>query len=173
MFEDQSDSCRNFSLLFVLPCFLQAALLHNPLLRSELIRTPAGQIRMLGRFFNFLEKDDLVPPLTPTWRQWSAEPDVRLDYRVAGFLDYEFWCVRLEATTYLPIGGLDTAGHNCRTMDEMNLLCLDYSIEGEPSVIAWNSSFDPVEVIAQSFEVFLSILQRCPEGGVSRKTENF
>lgn len=137
-------------------------------------QSPSGRTRMLCRFFNYLEKDDLPLPLTPTWRQWSDEPDVRLDYRVKGFLNYEFWCVRLEATTCLPIAGLDTAGHNCRDMDEINLLCLDYSVGSEPPVVAWEfPGFTPIEVIAPSFASFLPMLQRCPRGVVSGNATNF
>jgi hypothetical protein len=62
---------------------------------------------------------------------------VRLDYRVKGFLDYEFWCFLLEEAGHvLPIAGLDTGGHNCRDMDKIDLLCLDYNGGGEPTVIA-------------------------------------
>jgi hypothetical protein len=138
-------------------------------------RTAAGQTRMVGRFFNFLQKSDLAPPLTPTWRQWSGEPDVRLDYRVAGFLDYDDWCVVLERAGHvLPIGGLDTAGHNCRDMDEIDLLCLDYNAVGEPTVVAWEfPGFEPVAVVAPSFEAFLGQLFRCPKGIVSGPAENW
>jgi hypothetical protein len=138
-------------------------------------RTVADETRVVGRFFNFLEESDLTPPLTPTWRQWSAEPDVRLDYRVEGFLDYEFWCLRLErAGNCLPIAGLDTAGHNCRDMDEINLLCLDYSAGGEPAVVAWEfPGFEPVEAVAPSFAAFLKQLFRCPAGAMSGPAENW
>jgi hypothetical protein len=138
-------------------------------------QSPDGGTRMVGRFFNFLEEADLSPPLTPTWRQWSNEPDVRLDYRVEGFLDYEFWCLRLEPAGHcLPIAGLDTAGHNCRDMDEINLLCLDYSQGGEPTVVAWEfPGFEPVAPVAPSFEVFLDRLFRCPGGVVSGPADNW
>jgi SMI1-KNR4 cell-wall len=138
-------------------------------------QTPSGASRMIGRFFNFLEEEDLSQPLTPTWRQWSGEPDVRLDYRVQGFLDYEFWCLRLEeAGNCLPIAGLDTAGHNCRDMDEINLLCLDYSASDEPAVVAWEfPGFDPVVPVAESFEQFLGRLTRCPKGIVSGPAQNW
>jgi hypothetical protein len=138
-------------------------------------RTANGRTRMVGRFFNFLEKGDLTPPLTPTWRQWSAEPDVRLDYRVKGFLDYEFWCVRRERAGHcLPIAGLDTAGHNCRDMDEFNLLCLDYTGGGDPTVVAWEfAGFKPVVAVAPSFETFLGKLFRCPENVVSGPAKNW
>jgi hypothetical protein len=147
---------------------------HGGAPRKACFRTPSRRTRMIGRFFNFLERSDLTPPLTPTWRQWSGEPDVRLDYRVKGFLDYEFWCLRLEGTTYLPIAGLDTAGHNCRDMDEINLLCLDYSAGGEPPVVAWEfPGFQPAEVVAPSFADFLPMLRRCPAGAVRAEPENF
>jgi hypothetical protein len=57
-------------------------------------RMPDGLWRMIGRFFNFLE-ENLPPPLMPTWRQW-IDGDIRLDYCVENFLNYEFWCLRLE-----------------------------------------------------------------------------
>lgn len=138
-------------------------------------RTATGSTRMVGRFFNFLEEDDLSPPLTPTWRAWSAEPDVRLDYRVEGFLDYEFWCARLEAAGHvLPIAGLDTAGHNCRDMNEIDLLCLDYNAEGEPAVVTWGfPGFEPVVGVAASFAAFLGRLVRCRKGVVSGPAENW
>jgi hypothetical protein len=138
-------------------------------------RTAAGKTRMVGRFFNFLEEADLSPPLKPTWRQWSGEPDVRLDYRVEGFLDYEFWCLRLERARHvIPIAGLDTAGHNCRDMDEIDLLCLDYNAGGEPAVVAWQfPGFAPVVAVASSFAVLLGQLSRCPEGVVSGQAENW
>jgi hypothetical protein len=138
-------------------------------------RTPAGVTRMVGRFFNFLKPGDLAPPLNPTWRQWSDEPDVRLDYSLLRFFDYEFWGVRLEeAGRCLPIAGLDTAGHNCRDMDEFDLLCLDYNAGGEPAVVAWEfPGLRPVARVAPSFEAFLTQLFRCPEGVVSGAAENW
>ncbi|MBI1891265.1 MAG: SMI1/KNR4 family protein [Burkholderiales bacterium] len=134
--------------------------------------TSSGRIRSIGRFLNFLEEGDLTPPFKPTWRQWSGEPDVRLDYRVAGFFDYEFWCVRMEGFTLLPIAGLDTAGQNCRDMDEMSLLCLDYSAEGEPPVVTWDSPFDPLDYVADSFSSFLPMLRNCDTFKL-RPAENF
>jgi hypothetical protein len=136
-------------------------------------RTADGETRMVCRFFNFLEESDLSPPLSPTWRQWSGEPDVRLDYRVRGFFDWDFWFTQLEdAGNLLPIAGLDTAGHNCRDMDEFNLLCLDYNDGGEPVVVAWEG-FEPEAPVAPSFEAFLGQLFRCPEGVVSGPAENW
>lgn len=138
-------------------------------------RTKSGETRMVGRFFNFLEEGDLTPPAMPTWRQWSMGQDVRLDYQVAGFLDYEFWCVRLEeAGNCLPIAGLDTAGHNCREMDEFNLLCLDYTDGGEPTVVTWEQpGFDPVIPVAESFADFLKQLFHCPNGVVRGEAQNW
>jgi hypothetical protein len=130
---------------------------------------------MVGRFFNFLEEEDLAPPQTLTWRQWPKKHDVKLDYRVEGFLDYEFWCLRLErAGNCLPIAGLDTAGHNCRDMDEIDLLCLDYSAGGEPTVVTWEfPGFKPVTPVAPTFDAFLGQLFRCPKGVVSGPAENW
>lgn len=138
-------------------------------------RTKSGETRMIGRFFNFLEEGDLTPPEIPTWRQWSQGQDIRLDYQVRGFLDYEFWCVRLdEADNCLPIAGLDTAGHNCREMDEFNLLCLDFSTGGEPTVVTWEfPGFEPVTPVAQTFAEFLGQLFRCPKNAVWGPAENW
>lgn len=138
-------------------------------------RTEAGETRMVGRFLNFLEESDLSPPLTPTWRSWSGESDVRLDYRVRGFLDYEYWCLRLDrAGNVLPIAGLDTAGHNCRDMGEIDLLCLDYNAGGEPAVVAWEfPGFEPVNAVAPSFAAFMDLLFGCPDGTVSGPAENW
>jgi SMI1-KNR4 cell-wall len=147
-------------------------LFHGGVPAKACFQTPSGSTRMVCRFFNFSEQSDLTPPFTPSWRSWS-ETDVRLDYRVAGFLEDEFWCIRLENTTLLPIAGLDTCGHNCRDMDEMNLLCLDYSVDGEPFVVVWESSFDSVEIVAPSFKAFLMILAKCPQDVVSEEPENF
>lgn len=148
-------------------------LFHGGIPGKACFPTPSGQTRMVCRFFNFLERSDLSPPFTPTWRSWSGEPDVRLDYRVKGFLDYDFWCIRWEDTKFLPIAGLDTCGHNSRDMDEMNLLGLDYSADGEPPVVLWESSVEPIEVVAPSFGAFLSMLEKCPINLSSLEAENF
>jgi hypothetical protein len=138
---------------------------HGGVPGKKCFQTPSGKVRVLGRFFNFLEPADLEPPLTRSWRSWSSGPDVRLDYRVKEFLNNEFWCLRLSGTRLLPIAGLDTAGHDCRGMDEINLLCLDYSRPGPPSVAAWqfDGSWEdhPVkETVAASFARFLPMLYR-------------
>ena len=83
-------------------------------------RTAAGRPRMVGRFFNYLEEGDL-PPLEASWREWSGESDVRLDYRVEGFLDYEFWCVRLEQAGHVP--GVERAARNL-----LHLLCQEIDL---------------------------------------------
>src|SRR5262249_37298946 len=92
--------------------------------------TASRTTRVLCRFFNFLERSDLRPPFTQSWRSWSLGPDIRLDYRLRSYLDNEFWAFRLEERSQdlylLPIAGLDTAGHDCREMEEYDLLCLNY-----------------------------------------------
>jgi hypothetical protein len=99
-----------------------------------------------------------------------------MDYRLRSYLDNAFWAFRLEERSQdlylLPFAGLDTAGHDCREMEEYDLLCLDYSLAGEPSVVAWQ--FEPawsdkgaqavVELVSPSFVGFLLQLHRCPAG---------
>ena len=139
---------------------------HGGVPGKKCFRTPSGSIRVLGRYFNFLEEKDLEPPLVPTWRSWGGRQDIRLDYRVAEYLDNEHWAIRLDQFELVPIAGLDTAGHDCRGMDEYDLLCLDYRAGDQPAVITWafHESWEDravTETVADSFAAFLPMLYRC------------
>jgi hypothetical protein len=125
-----------------------------------------GKVRVVGRFFNFLEEEDLEGPALPSWRPGGQ--DVRLDYSLYEYSDNEMWDERLREseTILLPIAGLDTAGHDCRLMAEYDLLCLHYEEEGEePSVVIFDfheSVGEAVtEPVAPSFADFLPMLYRC------------
>lgn len=119
--------------------------------------------RSIGRMFNLLEMDAIPPPFVPSWRHHGAW-DIRFDYSVYQFFDNEMWNVRLREVEgeILPIAGLDHCGLNCRGMVEFNLLCLDFHVPGEPTVVVFD--FERAEistVVAQSFADFLPMLYRC------------
>ena len=132
---------------------------------------------MVGRFFNFLEEEDLAPPGEMSWRQWSGQ-DIRLDYQVYCYFNLEHWAIRRDQFDLVPIAGLDTAGHNCRLMDSYDLLCLDYRREGEPSVVAWDfeQSWEDKcvdESVAASFAEFLPLLHECKVPAAMEVSETF
>ena len=141
---------------------------HGGVPGKKCFRDADGRVRVVGRFFNFLREEDLTEPYTKSWRSWSLGPDIRLDYRVEDFLDNEFWCARLgyPGCDLVPIAGLDYAGHDCRGMDEFDLLCLHYSQKAAPFVVTWpfdGSSYEeePELVrVAESFADFLPMLYR-------------
>jgi hypothetical protein len=141
---------------------------HGGVPGKRCFREPDGRIRVIGRLFNFLDKSDLSPPYTRSWRSWSLGPDVRLDYRLRDYLNNEYWCIRLgyPEVNLLPIAGLDYAGHDCRGMDEFDLLCLHYGRKKEPAVVTWpfdSSWYDrPPDIVrvADSFAEFLPMLFR-------------
>jgi len=152
------------------------SLFHGGVPGKACFREPNGRVRHIGRFLNWLEKDDLTPPFVKSWRSWSLGPDIRLDYRVQDFQDNEFWCIRLgyPETNLLPIAGLDYAGHNCRGMEEFDLLCLHYQKRRkEPSVVTWpfeTSWYDRrprIVRVADSFAEFLPMLCRDPHPSIS------
>jgi hypothetical protein len=139
---------------------------HGGVPGKKCFRTASGRVRVLGRFFNFLEEADIKPPILPTWRPWGMGQDIRLDYRVAEYLDNEHWAIRIDQFHLLPFAGLDTAGHDCRAMNEYDLLCFDYDAEDEPAVVTWDfhESWEDraiTEVVATSFAEFLPMLYRC------------
>lgn len=146
---------------------------------------PDGRIRVLCRFFNLLEEDDLEPPLIPSWRQqagYSTSPDIRLDYSVYHYFDDEMWDGRLGLSDapLVPIAGLDTAGHNCRLMAEYDLLCLQYDEdeeEDEPVVVAFDFHASVTEAVttpvAPSFAAFLPMLRVCQNPVTQEAVDRF
>jgi hypothetical protein len=141
---------------------------HGGVPGKKCFREPGGRVRVLGRFFNFLKEEDLSPPYTKSWRSWSLGPDIRLDYRLADFMDNEHWCIRLgyPGIHLFPIAGLDYAGHDCRGMEEFDLLCFHYGRKTEPAVVTWpwdSSWYDrkpEVVRVADTFAAFLPMLFR-------------
>lgn len=142
---------------------------------------PSARVRAIGRFLNYLEEEDLQPPYEASWRSWTLGPDIRMDYQVDSYFMNEFWNIRLNAedADLLPIAGLDMNGHDCRAMDEYDLLCLDFTRDGEPPVVAWQ--FDGswwetgviTEPVAASFAEFLPMLGYCPPGLPREDAESF
>jgi hypothetical protein len=152
---------------------------HGGVPGKKCFKTPEGTVRVVGRFFNFLEEDDLEPPLIPTWRP-GGEHDIRLDYSLYEYSDNEMWDSRLREseTNLLPIAGLDTAGSDCRLMVEYDLLCLNYEEEDEePSVVIFDfhESIDEAvaEYVAASFADFLPMLYRCQNKITRRAIKTF
>ena len=85
---------------------------------------------------------------------------------------------RIDQFHLLPFAGLDTAGHDCRAMDEYDLLCLDYDAGDEPAVVAWDfheSREDRAvtEAVAASFAEFLPMLYRCRNRITEEAVETF
>jgi hypothetical protein len=151
---------------------------HGGVPGKKCFRTASGRVRVLGRFFNFLEEEDLDPPLVPTWRSWGGRQDIRLDYRVAEYLDNEHWAIRIDQFSLLPFAGLDTAGHDCRAMDDYDLLCFDYDGGDEPPVVAWDfhGSWEGravTEAVATSFGEFLPLLYRGKNRVAKEAVETF
>lgn len=135
---------------------------HGGVPHKRFFQTPGGT-RAVCRFCNLLRKRDLKPPLLRTWRKW-ANHDIRLDYSVYSFFEYDVWSDRFQLGRHLlPIAGLDTAGHDCRTIETFDLLCLDLDEPDLAPLVTWcyeescsdNASVEPV---AASFESFLAML---------------
>jgi hypothetical protein len=151
---------------------------HGGVPGKKCFRTPSGRVRVLGRFFNFLEEEELEPPVVPTWRPWGGRRGIRQDYRVAEYLDNEPWARRIDQLNLLPFAGLDTAGHYCRGMDEYDLLCLDHDAGDEPAVVTWDFHLSGegravTEVVAASFAAFLPLLYRCRNRVTAEAIETF
>lgn len=151
---------------------------HGGVPGKKFFRTAAGRVRVLSRFFNFLEKEDLDPPIIPTWRPWGGRQDIRLDYRVAEYLDNEHWAVRIDQFHLLPFAGLDTAGHDCRGMSEYDLLCFDFDASDDPTVVTWDfhESWEEravTDAVAASFMEFLPLLHRCKNRITREEIETF
>jgi hypothetical protein len=150
---------------------------HGGVPGKKCFRTASKRTRVIGRFFNFLEEQDLDPPSQRSWRQWSDQ-DIRLDYQVYCYFNYEHWAIRHDQFNVVPIAGLDMAGHNCRVMDDYDLLCFDYDGDGEPPVVAWDfeSSWEKKcvkELVARSFEEFLPLLHRCNVSAALEEAKSF
>lgn len=117
----------------------------------------------IGRMFNVLKRDDIPPPFVPSWRHGEAW-DIRFDYSVYQFFDNEKWNDRLREVEdeILPIAGLNHWGWNCREMSEFNLLCLNFYVPGEPTVVVFDFLGAEIStVVAPSFADFLPMLYRC------------
>ncbi len=130
--------------------------------------TPSGERRALCRFMNFIRREDLSPPMLPTWRE-SPPHDIRLDYSHYTMNDCDPWCGRLYESggMLVPIAAIDTAGHDARVMMEFDLLCFDFQHGPEPPVFTWcfeTSWSRPQDTkrVADSFAEFLTMLHRCP-----------
>jgi len=152
------------------------SLFHGGVPGKACFRESGGAARHIGRFLNWLEKEDLKPPFEKSWRSWSLGPDIRLDYRVQDFHNNEHWCIRLgdTETNLLPIAGIDTVGNDCREMEGFDLLCLHYAKRRkEPYVVTWpfrSSWYDrrpDIVRVADSFAEFLPMLYRDPRPPIS------
>lgn len=142
---------------------------HGGIPKKQCFKEPDGRVRMICRFCNILEREDLKSPKVPSWR---GGEDGRLDYSINLFMDADPYCGRLceSGGVLVPIAVIDTAGGlNAREMSEMDLLCLDYRHSGEPFVVTWNfeMSWSTPEMtikVADSFKEFLGMLHERPDG---------
>lgn len=64
------------------------SLFHGGVPGKACFREPKGRVRHISRFLNWSEKDDLKRPFKKSWRS-EGEDDIRLDYRIPNFQDYE------------------------------------------------------------------------------------
>lgn len=146
-------------------CFLKG---HGCIPLKQCFNMPNGDVRMLCRFCNLLEFDQIPDPEILTWR--SSQCDVRYDYSLDFLMDTDQYSGRLYKSkgSLVPFAVLDTAGHNARSMQEMDLLCLDYDGDNNPSIVTWSfeeSWSDPNATIqvADSFDEFLNMLYERPD----------
>ncbi|QDT89296.1 SMI1/KNR4 family protein [Gimesia algae] len=141
---------------------------HGGIPGKQCFNEPDGTQRMICRFCNILRKKDLLPPAEPSWRGGS---DARFEYCIRLLLDADPYCGRLGESegTLVPIAAIDTAGgFNAREMGEMDLLCLNYGNEGEPSVVTWSFEMSWAEPkytikVADSFKEFQNMLYERPD----------
>ncbi|WP_145107912.1 SMI1/KNR4 family protein [Gimesia panareensis] len=141
---------------------------HGGIPGKQCFNEPDGTRRMICRFCNILRKEDLVPPAEPSWRGGS---DARYEYSIRLLLDADPYCGRLgeSESALVPIAAIDTAGGlNAREMSEMDLLCLNYGEDGEPSVVTWSFEMSWAEPkytikVADSFKEFLNMLYERPD----------
>lgn len=110
-----------------------------------------GELRYVGRFYNYLLIDEVPLPFIPSWRQ--SNDDIRLDYSVP-YLDY-FIEESLEVDeVVVPIAGVDVNGINCRELSsQTSAICWS-----ENSKIVLVDSNEIIE-ICDSFAEFLSRLR--------------
>ncbi|MEX1224842.1 MAG: hypothetical protein WEA31_09875, partial [Pirellulales bacterium] len=103
-------------------------------------KLPSGKTRTICRFCNWFTDEDIEPPLEPTWRQWAAH-DIRMDYSIHSFFEYENWRVRFdhveEAEELVPIAVLDWPGLDSREMDTFDLLCFNFKVSTHPPILVW------------------------------------
>lgn len=146
-------------------CFLKG---HGCIPGKQCFKMPNGDVRMICRFCTLLDYDDIPDPEVMTWR--STQADIRYDYSLDFLMDADPYSGRLYKSKgcLVPFAMIDTAGHNARSMNEMDLICLDYQTLGEPSVVTWSfeeSWCDPKETVkvADSFGEFLEMLYERPD----------
>lgn len=129
-------------------------------------------VRAVCRFVNLLRDADIKGDAEPTWRQW-AEHDIRLDYSVYSFFDYEEWAARWGEALLIPIAAIDTAGNDAREMDVFDVLCLDYGQSDDPCVVLFDyeaSADEPMVMdIAKTFDRFLKLLYADPDHPLAAK----
>jgi hypothetical protein len=139
------------------------AIYHGGVPQKQCFRTPSGTQRALGRFLNFLKASDLTTPAVKSWRGGGA--DIRLDYSLY-YVGPMGPTPDALAPTLLPFAGLDTAGHDCRSMARFDLLCFDFQNPTAPSIVTWSvQEPDPhrqTEFVAHSFSELLALIYICP-----------
>lgn len=146
-------------------CFLKG---HGCIPIKQCFNMRNGDARMICRFCTLLKYDDIPDPEILTWR--SSECDIRYEYSLDYLMNSDPYSSRLDESRgcLVPFAVIDTAGHNTRAMQEMDLLCLDYEGGHKPSVVTWSfeeSWADPDETIkvADSFNEFLTMLYKRPD----------
>jgi hypothetical protein len=140
---------------------------HGGIPKQKCFKTESGKIRFIGRFLNFLREEDIEDEFKPSWRPGSI--DIRLDYSIweHGHNSGKNW-ERID--NLIPFAGIDTVGHDCKGMSEMDLLCFYYNNNEdsqEPEIVTWSyhkSSENHIvtEFVAKSFDELLEMLFICP-----------
>jgi hypothetical protein len=152
---------------------------HGGIPGKRCFKMPEGAVRVVGRFFNFLDEDEAPDSAgAPSRRmEWGPDRDIIYDYAVERYLTAEYWGLRLqehdETLDLLPIAGLAPA-ETPRVFEpdydfneeEFDLLCLNYAKRGEPPVVVWqftNMWSEPpvIQRVAPSFAAFSQTLYRC------------
>jgi len=125
---------------------------HGGVPRHQCFKSPDGNIRVVGRFFNYLEEHELPSPCIPSWR--GQHDDVRLDYSV--------WFVIEQITgnqTLVPFAGIDTEGRDCRDAADYFFM-LAFTQDHE---VVIDESRNDIKQVARSFEGFVKLLESCPD----------